>query len=450
MKRLKLLFLMLPALVFGQENRVRDWQIYPGTAGSFLSTNPGGTESVWVTQAAARAAIFPSGSTNQTFRYDAGTGWMASSFLENTSTSIKINSPATATAPLEVAGTIVSGHVADASYGGEAWRIRYGTETSFGIGSLYSSGDGYFGYGVRPHPSLANTFVVGAAGLPYRTVARVGYAGFSFMHDQATGGSNFAIGTTLALQTNLFVSSSNGNIGIGANNTSPSSKLDVLGSIRFRDFSVANQLIRTDASGNLSQTLPAISTSGITTTLDFSSNLAKLKSTDEVREEVGASSHLYRKLTDGTMRRPQLVSNPSTIQSGSEWFDIAANAPTWAVGSTAADVRHAASVEGEFIGDAPTAHAASFTVGVTPKVLFRTVDANTGAITIKLDATMREGIPYTIACRRNTVNAITVDIPAGSQLDANGDTNFNDAPHTLPMHAVVTITRHSATNYTVK
>lgn len=249
-----------------------------------------------------------------------------------------------------------------------------------------------------------------------------------------------------------------GNFGIGV--VDPTTKLDVSGLPRFRGLTNANQLIRADASGNLSQTLPAISTASTTTTLDFGSNISKIKSTDEVREEVGASNHLYRKLTDGTMRRPQLVGNPATIQAGSEWYDLSDHSPTWAVGSTAADVRHTASFEEDFKGQGPVSKVANFTLGGTGGTEYYTkVDANGGAITVSLNTNLIEGHPYTVVCVRNATNAITFDMNDGSgALDFIGESGVTDADQAVggsgssgykAPHLIYTVVR-SGNNYAVK
>ncbi|MBL7780677.1 MAG: hypothetical protein JNM22_05620 [Saprospiraceae bacterium] len=60
----------------------------------------------------------------------------------------------------------------------------------------------------------------------------------------------------------------------------------------------------------------------------------------------------------------------------------------------------------DFIGESLSVRTSNFTLGNTNN-LTEIVDANAGAVTVTLSTTMREGIDYTVKCRRNATNTIT-------------------------------------------
>jgi hypothetical protein len=117
-------------------------------------------------------------------------------------------------------------------------------------------------------------------------------------------------------------------------------------------------------------------------------------------------SQTTRWLTDGTLRRPQLVGNPASILQGSEWFNIQAIRPAWSVGTTAGDVRHAVSLERDLIGNTvATITTSSNTIGgANHNYRF---DASGGSIANTLGADLDEGVEHLFRCTANGTNTIT-------------------------------------------
>jgi hypothetical protein len=264
----------------------------------------------------------------------------------------------------------------------------------------------------------------------------------------AAGSNQFLAGSVAG---DMVMRSETQSVMLGTDGYSPAifknGNVDLGASLRVRGLTTAG-ITKNDASGNISTTLPTVNLASSTVTMDYGSYIAKRKSTDEIRDEIG--SLLWRKLTTGTIKRPGIVGNPTSWGQSEEWFDQSALRPAWAVGSSAGDVRHAASIEKEIIGDAPVANASSFTVGNNPYAFFQIADANSGTVNVTLDLTMLDGQEYTIACRRNATNAVIFNVPAGKQLDAQGGTALNDAPFTGAAHAIYTVSRIGEDNYIVK
>lgn len=186
---------------------------------------------------------------------------------------------------------------------------------------------------------------------------------------------------------------------------------DIDGTARIRSLTTPG-VLKNDASGNITTTLPAITTSGANTTLDYSAQTVKHKTTDEFRIETGSANHLSRWLTTGAQRRPQLIGNPSSFAQGDEWFNISAIAPQWTEGSTASDVRTAASLEKDVIGNAlGIVSGSTHTPGSNN--FFWTYDATSNSQTVTLGGTLLEGREYLFRCRNNATNTVTFSADTG-------------------------------------
>lgn len=139
----------------------------------------------------------------------------------------------------------------------------------------------------------------------------------------------------------------------------------------------------------------------------------------------GSKSGLFTVHEDNYVTFPSFSTFPSVSGGNKTGWNTTENRLQYAVSGVGKNV---AEIERDFVGDAISVRTADFTLGNTNN-LTEIVDANSGSITVTLSTTMREGIDYTVKCRRNATNTITFS--AGGACTFDIDTSSSLTPTSL-------------------
>lgn len=139
----------------------------------------------------------------------------------------------------------------------------------------------------------------------------------------------------------------------------------------------------------------------------------------------GSKSGLFTVHEDNYVTFPSFSTFPSVSGGNKTGWNTTENRLQYAVSGVGKNV---AEIERDFVGDAISVRTADFTLGNTNS-LTEIIDANSGSITVTLSTTMREGLDYTVKCRRNATNTITFS--AGGACTFDIDTSSSLTPTSL-------------------
>lgn len=152
-------------------------------------------------------------------------------------------------------------------------------------------------------------------------------------------------------------------------------------------------------------------------------NDIRLVANTDVELQAGGllSGHRATFAAAGTFNLPSVTPSPN---GGDMWR----NASDELMYQYAGASQNVAMRQYDLVGDAISVRTSNFTLGSSNN-LTEIIDANSGSITVTLSTTMREGLDYTVKCRRNATNTITFS--AGGSCTFDIDTSSSLTPTSL-------------------
>jgi hypothetical protein len=413
-----LLFLLLPVLVFGQ---VVEPKIHPGQIGQFGATTGqgliwNGTEYV----PSNLGDITGTGSVDAIPKFSSSKN-LVNSILTNTSQQLKL----TYNDNLFSRGLIIQ----NTNSGSFAINgLSFINAVGSGVGNVDYFAPNY------ANSSIADYLVTNTLGSTTGIIFNTNIAGSA---NAASGNIIFKTGGNTAPA--IFVKGSDGSGNLGVNTSNPLSTFHVNGLARVdasgstattitgRD--VSNNITNVTLGANLSMSSGVLSVTPATNTFVQGGNsfaaAAILGTNDANTMRIKANSYGITINNTGYIQLDDTPTGPpSTPPAGSIFYSSNSQALFFQEDAGAANTV-------KILTDKPVNALLLLTSNTTPGGENYNIrcDANAGAFTITLGASLVEGKPYLVRCTRNSTNAITFSAASGYTLGIDTDTALN--PTTL-------------------